>query len=245
MGRRRRARAVVPPGEFRSGRQNPLNPGRFTTDSCRYAGRMNGVLLILIVLVIAAIAFVVYNSSQANGRKSAESLADAQADARRRDRAPRRPGAQPERHRRRLKQAMADASERYTAASSQIDQATTAKQALLAKESAIEGLYYVRAARTAMGMDPGPELESSAGQRTAGTVTEDRRVEFEGRQIEASPTPSERTPQLLPRRTRRGTPRPRGLVLRAVVEAGARRRRLGYRVGAVQHDVQRDGRRRL
>jgi len=44
---------------------------------------MNGVLLILIVLVIAAIAFVVYSSSQANGRKSAESLADAQADARR------------------------------------------------------------------------------------------------------------------------------------------------------------------
>ena len=47
------------------------------------------------------------------------------------------------------KQALADASERYTAASSQIDQATTAKQALLAKESAIEGLYYTRAARVA------------------------------------------------------------------------------------------------
>ena len=93
------------------------------------------------------------------------------------------------------KQALADASERYTAAGSQIDQATTAKQALLAKESALEGLYYVRAARIAMGMDPGPELESLAGQKSAGTVTEDRRVEFEGREIEASPEPVASAPR--------------------------------------------------
>ena len=130
------------------------------------------------------------------------------------------------------KQALADASERYTAASSQIDQATTAKQAELAKESAMKGLYYVRAARTAMGMDPGPELESLAGQRSAGTVTEDRRVEYEGREIEASPTPSRAHPELLPRRPRRGPARARGLVLRTVVEAGAGRRRLGSGLGA-------------
>ncbi len=150
---------------------------------------MNSVLLVLIVLVIAAIAFVVYSSSKANGRRSAESLADAKADARR---LIERLGGQV------LnltgsddasKQALADASERYTAASSQIDQATTAKQAALAKESAIEGLYYVRAARTAMGMDPGPELESLTGQRAAGAVTEDRRINFDGREIEASPRP--------------------------------------------------------
>jgi hypothetical protein len=108
------------------------------------------------------------------------------------------------------KQAMADASERYTAASSQIDQATTAKQALLAKESAMEGLYYVRAARVAMGMDPGPELESLAGQKTAGTVTEDRRIQFEGRDIEASPGPSERTPNYYPGGRVAGRPVPAG-----------------------------------
>ena len=105
---------------------------------------------------------------------------------------------------------MADASERYTAASSQIDQATTARQAELAKESAMEGLYYVRAARVAMGMDPGPELESLAGQRSAGTVTEDRRVNFEGREIEASPTPSERTPNYYPGGRVAGRPVPAG-----------------------------------
>src|SRR5690349_22241026 len=155
---------------------------------------MNSVLLVLIVLVIAAIVFAVYSSSKAAGRRNAESLADAKADARR---IIERLGGQV------LnltgtddasKQALADASERYTAASSQIDQATTARQAALAKESAIEGLYYVRAARTAMGMDPGPELESLSGQRSAGSVTEDRRINYEGREIEASPMPSQRTP---------------------------------------------------
>lgn len=159
---------------------------------------MNGVLLVLILLVVAAIGFAVYSSSKASGRRTAESLADAKADARR---IIERLGGQvigltgtDEAS----KQALADASERYTASSSQIEQATSAKQAQLAKESALEGLYYVRAARTAMGMDPGPELESLSGQRSAGTVTEDRQVQFEGRQIEASPTPSQRTPNYYP-----------------------------------------------
>ena len=171
---------------------------------------MNGVLLVLIIVVIAAIGLAVYSSSKASGRRTAASLADAKADARR---LIERLGGQV------LnvtgtddasKQAMADASERYTAASSQIDQATTPRQALLAKESAIEGLYYVRAARTAMGMDPGPELESLTGQRSAGTVTEDRRINFEGREIEASPTPSARTPNYYPGGRVAGRPVPGG-----------------------------------
>jgi hypothetical protein len=171
---------------------------------------MNTALLILIVLVVAAIGFAVYSSSRASGRRAATSLADAKADARR---VIERLGGQV------LnltgtdnasKQAMADAAERYTAASSQIDQATTAKQALLAKESALEGLYYVRAARLAMGMDPGPELESLTGQKTAGTVTEDRRVRVEGREIEASPTPSPRTPNYYPGGRVAGRPVPAG-----------------------------------
>lgn len=171
---------------------------------------MNGVLLVLILLVVAAIGVAVYASSKASGNRAAASLADAKADARRiierlggqvfgltgTDDA--------------AKQALADASERYTAASSQIDQATTTRQAELAKESAMEGLYYVRAARTAMGMDPGPELESLSGQQSAGTVTEDRRVNFEGREIEASPSPSARTPNYYPGGRVAGRPVPAG-----------------------------------
>lgn len=171
---------------------------------------MNGVLIVLILLVVAAIGIAVYASSKASGKRSAASLADAKADARR---VIERLGGQVfalSGSDDASKQALADASERYTAASSQIDQATTAKQAELAKESAMEGLYYVRAARTAMGMDPGPELESLSGQRTAGTVTEDRRVNFEGREIEASPTPSQRTPNYYPGGRVAGRPVPAG-----------------------------------
>ena len=171
---------------------------------------MNSALLVLLIFVIAAIGLVVWSSSRASGRRSATSLADAKADARR---TIERLGGQvlnltgtDEAS----KQALADASERYTAAGSQIDQATTAKQALLAKESAMEGLYYVRAARVAMGMDPGPELESLSGQRSAGSVTEDRRVNFEGREIEASPTPTERTPNYYPGGRVAGRPVPAG-----------------------------------
>ena len=171
---------------------------------------MNNALLILVIAVVGAIALAMWSSSRASGTRSAASLADAKADARR---VIERLGGQV------LnltgsdaasQQALADASERFTAASSQIDQATTAKQAMLAKESAIEGLYYVRAARTAMGMDPGPELETIAGQKSAGTVTEDRRVQFEGREIEASPRPSQRTPNYYPGGRVAGRPVPAG-----------------------------------
>ncbi|UJL28266.1 DUF1542 domain-containing protein [Mycolicibacterium vanbaalenii] len=171
---------------------------------------MDGALLVLIVLVVAAIGLAVYATSKSSQKRNAASLADAKADARR---TIERLGGQ-------VfaltgiddasKQALADASERYTAASSQIDQATTARQAELAKESAMEGLYYVRAARLALGMDPGPELETLSGQRTAGTVTEDRRVQFEGREIEASPTPSQRTPNYYPGGRVAGRPVPAG-----------------------------------
>ena len=44
---------------------------------------MNGVLLVLIIVVIAAIGLAVYSSSKASGRRTAASLADAKADARR------------------------------------------------------------------------------------------------------------------------------------------------------------------
>ena len=171
---------------------------------------MNGVLVLLLIAVIGAIALAMVSSSRATGSRNAASLADAKADARR---VIERLGGQVMNltgSDAASQQAMADASERFTAASSQIDQATTAKQALLAKESALEGLYYVRAARTAMGMDPGPELEAISGQKSAGTVTEDRRVEFEGRQIEASPTPTQRTPNYYPGGRVAGRPVPAG-----------------------------------
>jgi hypothetical protein len=88
------------------------------------------------------------------------------------------------------RQALADASERYTAAGSQLASAATPGQYRLVVDTALEGLHFVRAARTAMGMDPGPELPSSTDRARAGELTDDRRVDVEGRTVTGSPAPS-------------------------------------------------------
>jgi hypothetical protein len=108
------------------------------------------------------------------------------------------------------KQALADASERYTAAGSQLDQTRSAAQARGVIETAYEGLYYVRAARTSMGLDPGPELPALPGQGRAGAVTEDREVEVEGRHYGASPDPTGRNTHYYPGGMVAGRPVPRG-----------------------------------
>ncbi|MDH6678374.1 hypothetical protein M2284_002577 [Rhodococcus sp. LBL1] len=166
--------------------------------------------LLLIVAVLGAVVFLVMKSQNKNKGHSANQLEDAKADARQ---AIERLGGQVYNlvgSDDASKQALADASERYTAAGSQIEQATTPIQARLAKQTALEGLYYIRAARTAMGMDPGPEVPSIDGQKSAGSVTEDRQIEFEGRQVSASPNPSAHTPNYYPGGRVAGRPVPAG-----------------------------------
>ncbi|MDO5031108.1 DUF1542 domain-containing protein [Corynebacterium sp.] len=107
-------------------------------------------------------------------------------------------------------QAMADASERFTAANAAISRATTAKQAYLARESALEGMHYVAAARDIMGMTPGPELPPLEGQRQAGKVTEKRTVEANGQTLTASPYASAETPNYYPGGVVAGRPVPAG-----------------------------------
>jgi hypothetical protein len=108
------------------------------------------------------------------------------------------------------KQALVDAGERYNAAGSQLDRATTVKQYELARESALEGLAYVRAARTSLGLDPGPELPPLASQRQAGLIREDRAVTVEGHEYRASPRYSSGTPYYYPGGMVQGRPVPGG-----------------------------------
>ncbi|MGH3587986.1 MAG: hypothetical protein ACRDQ0_16885, partial [Pseudonocardia sp.] len=108
------------------------------------------------------------------------------------------------------RQAIADAAERYTAAGSQMEQARSIAQAQQVTETAREGLYYVRAARTAMGIDPGPELPPLPGQQRAGAVSEERDVEVEGHAYSASPMPSEHNRHYYPGGTVAGRPVPQG-----------------------------------
>ncbi len=96
------------------------------------------------------------------------------------------------------KQALVDAGERYNAAGSQLERATSTNQYALARETALEGLYFVRAARTAHGLDAGPELPPLAAQRQAGMIREDRAVEVDGHEYRASPRYSDGTPYYYP-----------------------------------------------
>jgi hypothetical protein len=165
------------------------------------------ISVVILVLLIGGGAVYYFRSRQAAQQRDLE---DAKADARR---WVERLGGQvlnligtdePS------KQALADASERYTAASSQLDSARTAAQSRLVTQTALEGLYYVRAARLAMGMDPGPDLPPVAGQGGAGAVTEDREVNVEGHEYAASPNPSDRTPHYYPGGRVAGRPVPQG-----------------------------------
>lgn len=97
-----------------------------------------------------------------------------------------------------VKQALADAGERYNAAGSQLEQAGSVHQLRLAQETAVEGLMYARAARVALGMDPGPDLPPLAAARGAGQLTEQREVEVEGQTFKAGPDPRADTPYYYP-----------------------------------------------
>jgi hypothetical protein len=168
---------------------------------------MGTIVVVVLVLAVVALA-ATYMRNQANAKQ--QRLEDAKAEARR---WVERLGGQvvnlvgtdePSR------QALADASERYNAAGSQMEQATTAEQARLVKQTALEGLYYVRAARLVMGMDPGPDLPEDPERERAGKVTEDRNVSVEGRDYAASPAAGDGTPYYYPGGRVAGRPVPQG-----------------------------------
>jgi hypothetical protein len=107
-------------------------------------------------------------------------------------------------------QALADAGERYNAAGGQLQQAKTVNQYALARESALEGLAYARAARLAMGLDPGPELPPLASAQGAGALTQEREVNVQGHQYRAGPQPGTDTPYYYPGGRVQGRPVPAG-----------------------------------
>jgi len=57
-----------------------------------------------------------------------------------------------------VRQALADAAERYTATGSQLSTADTHEEFDVARRTALEGLMAARTARLKLGLDPGPEL---------------------------------------------------------------------------------------
>lgn len=169
---------------------------------------MDAVLWIGLIALIAVGAFYLTQQRRATEARSVE---DAAAEARRwAERLGGQVYALDPRDDAAARQALADAAERYTAAGAQIEQARSVQQYRLAQQTAYEGLYYVAAARTALGLDPGPELPPIPGQARAGRVSEDRTVKIDGREYEASPEAGDRTRHYYPGGMVAGRPVPRG-----------------------------------
>jgi uncharacterized membrane protein YgcG len=166
-------------------------------------------VLVVVLIVVAGVALGMFWNS---GRKKreAQAMADAREDALRwyerlGGQIMNLSGDQPA-----VKQALVDAGERYNAAGSQLERATSARQYELARETALEGLAYVRAARTALGLDPGPDIPPLAAARGAGSLTKDREVDVQGHQYRAGPNPSSDTPYYYPGGRVQGRPVPAG-----------------------------------
>jgi hypothetical protein len=123
-------------------------------------------LAILVLVTIAAVA--AYTTTR---RRTAAGLAEAQADA---DHWYGRLGGQvvnlPGDGDVAVRQALADAAERYTSAGAIRSSAQTVPEFRAVSAVSVEGLHFIRAARTAMGLDPGPELPTTIAQSTAGAL---------------------------------------------------------------------------
>jgi uncharacterized membrane protein YgcG len=163
----------------------------------------------LIVLVVLLIGGLLWWRRESTARQSRE-LADARADAQRwyerlGGQVMNLHGEEPA-----VRQALVDAGERYTAAGSQLEQARTARQYGLARETALEGLAYIRAARVALGLDPGPELPPLAAARGTGQLTKERTVDVQGQVFKAGPQPGRDTPYYYPGGRWQGRPVPAG-----------------------------------
>lgn len=106
--------------------------------------------------------------------------------------------------------ALTEAGRLYDLADDRVSGAATAVSARLARDGAVEGMYYVRAARQAMDLDPGPPLPALPWQEPAGAVETARTAEFDGRSLVASPVPGEDTPHHHPGGQVAGRPVPAG-----------------------------------
>ena len=84
------------------------------------------------------------------------------------------------------RQALADASERYTAAGSQLAGADSPAKFATARRTALEGLYAARTAREKLGLSLGPDLPPIY-QTTGNTLSEPTTVTVKGQEVQGYP----------------------------------------------------------
>lgn len=150
------------------------------------------LLLILLALVAIAVTLVV------RGRTSTRTDA-ARADARRwYSRLAGEVGNLSAGDNPTARQALADASERYNAAGAELSTARSHADFMAARDTALEGLHFARAARTALGLDPGPDIPPTSAQTAAGMIHGEHQVQIGGEDVRMRPDYSPDSPYYYP-----------------------------------------------
>ena len=85
-----------------------------------------------------------------------------------------------------VRQALADAAERYNATGALLANADTEGEYAAARRTAVEGLVAARTARQKLGLDPGPEIPLPPGQGPQ--LTTEQKVRVGDQEFEGSPT---------------------------------------------------------
>lgn len=151
-----------------------------------------GVLMFVVVAVLAGVAIAAVVSRRGGGRQFQDTAAETRRWV---DRLGAGVTSLSGGNNAAATQALADAAERHNAASVQLAQARSAAQFTLASQTAVEGLHYIRAARTALGMDPGPAVPALSHTET---LTAQRQVLVGDQRHLASPHPGDATPYYYP-----------------------------------------------
>jgi hypothetical protein len=141
------------------------------------------VFLALVAAVLAAIAYVVH----ARRRKARRILSDARAEVLTYlDRLAAEVNGIDARGNATAQQALADARQRLASAESQLASADSVEKYAQAKRTTLEGLYATQTARTALGLQPGPQLPSM-GSSGEPQLNEPRQVNVQGQSFQGYP----------------------------------------------------------
>lgn len=106
--------------------------------------------------------------------------------------------------------ARAEAQSLHATAGRRLENASTLRGYRSVEETALEGLHYVRAARRALGIDPGPPVPALPGRAKAGALKKDISGKHRGKTYTASPEPSRQNPHYHPGGMVGGRPVPEG-----------------------------------
>jgi hypothetical protein len=141
------------------------------------------VLLVIVALVVGGLLYLRHTRR----RRAQRELSDARAQVMPYyDRLAAELNGLDPKHDATARQALADASERFTSAGSQLSTADSVQKYAQARRTALEGLYAARTARRALGLDPGPELPSPA-EAGGNQLDAPQRVTVQGQTFQGYP----------------------------------------------------------